>query len=176
MKKYLLFSCCNSMVFANSFDVLSYVKNCSPNVAIDTMLAIIKTESNYNPLAININNKGQRLLYQAKNIDQATKWVNYLENNNYNFDVGIAQVNIKNIHKYGYHARNMLDPCLNLQVAAHILQKNYTAAKQKSTNTQDALYKAISAYNTGNFRSGFSNGYVKKVVYNAKNNSIKNLQ
>lgn len=176
MKKYFLLLCFIHETFANSINVIDYVKSCSPNVAPDTMLAIIKTESNYNPLAININNKGQRLLYQARSQEQAIQWVNYLENHNYNFDVGIAQVNIKNIHRYGYNARDLLDPCLNLKIAANILQKNYNAAKQKSSTTQEALYKAISAYNTGNFHAGFNNGYVKKVVYNAKNNSVSQLK
>lgn len=65
-----------------------------------------------------------------------------------------------------------MDPCLNLNIAANILQKNYNVAKQKSGSTKEALYKAISAYNTGNFQTGFSNGYVKKVVYNANTNKI----
>ncbi|RTL11783.1 MAG: conjugal transfer protein [Neisseriaceae bacterium] len=174
MKKYLLAGLISS-AWSTDIDILNYVQRCSPTVAPSTMIAIIKTESNYNPLAININNKGQRLLYQAKSTEQAVAWVNYLENHNYNFDVGLGQVNIKNIKKYGYHARDMLEPCLNLKIAGHILTKNYAAAKNVSSSSGDALLKAISAYNTGNYRSGFNNGYVKKVVYNAKNSAIKQI-
>ena len=165
-----------STIHATTIDIPAYVRSCSPNVAPSTMIAIIKTESNFNPLAININNKGQRLSYQAKNLNQATQWVNYLENHNYNFDVGLGQINIKNIKKYGLKARDLLDPCANLKMAAHILALNYNGAKQRSSTTSEALYKAISAYNTGNYRAGFSNGYVKKVIYNAKYSEILEAQ
>lgn len=171
-KCFILISFATS-VWSNEIDIMDYAKRCSPTVAPSTMIAIIKTESNYNPLAININNKGQRLRYQARSTEQAIMWVNYLENHNYNFDVGLGQVNIKNIKRYGYHARDLLEPCLNLKISGHILTQNYNAAKNKSSSSGDALLKAISAYNTGNYRSGFSNGYVKKVVYNAKNSAIK---
>lgn len=144
----------------------SYLQQCSPKVAPVTMRAIIKAESGRNPLALNLN-KGKRLRYQAKSMKQAIAWANYLEAHNYNFDIGISQVNIKNAHKYGYRAYQLLDICTNLKVASEILAQNYSQAKMVSTNQQDALRKAISAYNTGNFRSGFNNGYVAKVVSHA---------
>lgn len=143
-----------------------YIHQCATQVAENTMMAIIKTESNGNPLAISLN-RGHRLLYQPKNYKQAVSWVNYLEKHGYNFDVGITQVNIKNIHKFGFKAADMLEPCLNLKLGAYILQLNYSKAIKTSDNQQEALLKAISAYNTGNHHSGFYNGYVEKVVYNA---------
>ncbi|MBY0379095.1 MAG: lytic transglycosylase domain-containing protein [Burkholderiales bacterium] len=151
------------------FDIPVYIKACAPNVAVSTMQAIIKTESKGNPLAININ-KGFKLKFQPKNLEQAKSWVNYLEKHGYNFDVGIAQVNIKNLHKYGYGAVNGLDVCINLKIASSILQNNYNSALIVSNSSNEALQKAISAYNTGNYHSGFSNGYVRKVYRNAFNN------
>lgn len=142
------------------------LQQCAPKVAPVTMMAIIKTESHGNPLALNLN-KGKRLLYQAKNPLQAKAWAEYLEHHGYNFDIGLAQVNIKNAHKYGYSASQLLDPCNNLRVASDILLKNYNQAISGSFSQQEALYKAISAYNTGNYHSGFNNGYVTKVVFNA---------
>ena len=147
-------------------DIPTYIHICSPNVAQTTMFAIVKTESHGNALAIGLNH-GKRLLYGAKNITQASAWVDYLEKNNYDFDIGLAQINIKNVHKYGYKAHDMLDPCRNLSLASQILQKDYLDAKFKSKNSKDALYKAISAYNTGNYHSGISNGYVSRVIHNA---------
>lgn len=150
-------------------DIPQYIHQCVPNIAENTMMAIIKTESKFNPLAIGLN-KGVRLMYQPQNLAQAGSWVTYLEKHGYNFDVGITQVNIKNIHKYGYRAIDALDPCLNMKLGGHILQSSYIKALRKSGNKREALYKAISAYNTGNYRSGFHNGYVQKVVYNASEN------
>jgi type IV secretion system protein VirB1 len=150
-------------------DIPYYIHQCAPHVAENTMMAIIKTESNSNPLAIGLN-KGYRLMYQPRNINQAIKWVMYLENHKFNFDVGITQVNIKNIHKYGYKAVDALDPCINMRIGSYILQTNYIKALALSKNKQAALYKAISAYNTGNYKHGFYNGYVQKVVLNASGN------
>ncbi len=145
---------------------IPYIQHCAPNVAPTTMQAIIKTESKGNHLALGLN-KGKRLRYQPQNYEQAASWANYLEANNYDFDIGVAQVNIRNAHKYGYKAYQLLDPCINIRVAGQILQKNYTQALGKSSSAQEALFKAISAYNTGNYHKGFSNGYVRKVVNNA---------
>ena len=130
------------------------------------MLAIIKTESRGNPLAIGVNGRAH-LRYQANNLKQATKWVDYLEVRGYNIDIGLAQVNIKNAHRYGFKAHDMLEPCHNLLLASWILYQNYVGALPHASGKQEALYKAISAYNTGNYQSGFSNGYVSRVVHNA---------
>ena len=146
--------------------ITTYIHQCTPQIAETTMMAIIKAESNGNNLAIGIN-KGYRLLYQPKDYHQAQSWVAYLEKNGYNFDIGIAQVNIKTVHKYGFSAVQALDICTNLKLAGYVLQQNYRSALIRSNSQQEALRKAISAYNTGNYHSGFNNGYVKKVVYNA---------
>jgi type IV secretion system protein VirB1 len=151
------------------------ILQCALNVAPTTMMAIIKTESRSNPLAIGIN-KGYKLKYQPKDENQAKAWVTYLENNNYNFDVGLAQINIKNIHKYGYKAADAIDPCLNLKMASDILHKNYRGALATSSNSKDALQKAISAYNTGNYQAGFRNGYVQRVYANANIKIDNNLK
>lgn len=142
-----------------------YVQNCSNMVAPKTMLAIIKTESNGNYLAINLN-KGKKLLFQPKNYYQARLWVQYLEQHGYDFDVGLAQINIKNIHKYGLMAHEALDPCKNLNIAQKILQDNYKIAKSNSQSTNDALFKTIVAYNSGNFKYNISNKYLLKFLIN----------
>ena len=152
-------------------DLTPYLNQCSSQNAHPTvMLAIVKTESGGNPLAIGINKdthgRKVRLAYQAKSYDQAKQWLDYLEKNDYNFDVGVAQINIKNIHKYGYRAADALDICLNLQMASKILKGNYNSALSGSKNPQQAVRDAISAYNTGNYHSGYSNGYVNRVLIN----------
>jgi type IV secretion system protein VirB1 len=61
----------------------------------------------------------------------------------------------------------MLDSCRNLLIGSKILHKNYINVLAITPNKSDALYKAISAYNTGNYHAGMDNGYVMKVVHNA---------
>lgn len=157
-------------------DIPALILSCAPNVAPATMQAIIKVESRGNPNAIGLN-KGYKLKTQPKNSDQAKQWADYLEKNNYNFDVGLAQLNIRNIKRFGYKASDVLDPCLNVKLSARILTANYKSAKQGNISSDAALKKAISAYNTGNFSSGFSNGYVGKVyaAANIKNVDLTNI-
>lgn len=147
-------------------DVSHYITSCAPQVSNSTLMAIVKTESSYNHLALNLN-RGKHLRFQPHNLDQAVGWANYLEHNNYDFDIGLGQVNIRNVHTYGFKARDMFDPCKNLFLASIILKKTYVDALKISNNQHDALFRAISAYNTGNFHGGFHNGYVRRVVSNA---------
>lgn len=153
-------------------ELLNLIQQCVTPQHQVVMSAIVKVESSGKPLAIGLN-KGYRLQTQPKDEAQAKAWVEYLEKNNYNFDVGLGQVNIKNIHKYGYKASDMLEPCLNLKISSDILDKNYKLAAT-SANDADAIKKAISAYNTGNFSSGFKNGYVAKVTSKLAINNTNN--
>lgn len=153
-------------------DLTMYINRCAPLVTPSTMLALVKTESNGNHLAIGLNGT-YKLKYQANNLTEASLWVNYLESHGYNFDVGLGQINIKNIKKYGYKPVDMLDPCKNLTVASDILYRNYHIALHKAENKSQALLHAISAYNSGNYNTGFSNGYVLRVLGNAGVNKLK---
>lgn len=140
--------------------------NCAPYVAPNTLRAIVASETNFNPLAINLN-KPYKLRYKARNIIQATNWVNYLERHKYNFDIGLAQINIVNVHKYGYTAAQALDTCTNLHLMQLILQHDFSQVLKKGYNSHQALIKTLSAYNTGNYTHGITNGYVAKVIKNA---------
>ncbi|MCX8514679.1 MAG: lytic transglycosylase domain-containing protein [Burkholderiales bacterium] len=141
--------------------------SCSIKVAQNTMKAIIKTESRGNYLVIGLNTKKHHYI-MPKDINSAIAIVNFLEQNNYNFDIGLTQINIKNVHKLGYMAQDMLNPCLNVFIASEILHKYYIKALNNSATNKEALYKAISAYNTGSFSAGITNGYVAKVISNAQ--------
>jgi len=126
---------------------------CAPMVAPQTMAAIVRTESNFNALAININ-KGYRLERQPKNKDEAVATAQWLINNNYNIDMGLGQVNSVNLAKTRLSVEDAFDPCKNLAAAATILKWNYESASRCAPNSQTALHAAISAYNTGSFTRG----------------------
>lgn len=147
-------------------DFAALVTECAPWVAPQTMAAIVKTESQFNPLAINING-GAKLQHQPRSREEAAVTARWLINNNYNIDMGLGQVNSANLKKTNLSIYDAFDPCKNLAAAAFILKWNYESASKKITGEQAALYAAISAYNTGSFTKGFSNGYVNKVVSNA---------
>ena len=149
-----------------------YLTCSDPYAHRSVMTAIVKVESGGNPWAININKKGVKLLTQPKTKEEAINWINWFNDRNYNIDIGIAQVNIKNIKKMGYTPTDFLDPCLNLKVASMILLDNYKGSLKYTNDQNDAVKLAISAYNTGNYKSGFTNGYVQKVVVKYYGNNL----
>lgn len=154
------------MAIIDTPTLVNLAKKCSPSVSPKTMVALVKTESNGNPWAIGLN--GVRLRYQPKSESQAMAWVRYLDKNNYNFDVGLGQVNIKNIRKHGSKPEELVsNTCLNLQISGKILTQNYIQASKTTKDPQTALRKALSMYNTGNQYGGFNNGYINKVLINA---------
>jgi type IV secretion system protein VirB1 len=148
-------------------DFATLAAECAPWVAPQTMAAIVKTESQFNPLAININ-AGARLERQPQSKQEAAVTAKWLIANNYNIDMGLGQVNSVNLAKTKLSVEDAFDPCKNLAAAATILQWNYASASKRIPNEQEALQAAISAYNTGSFSKGFTNGYVQKVVNNAQ--------
>lgn len=148
-------------------DFASLAAECAPWVAPQTMAAIVRTESQFNPLAININ-ASTKLERQPESKQEAAVTAKWLIANNYNIDMGLGQVNSVNLAKTKLSVEDAFDPCKNLAAAATILQWNYASASKRIPGEQAALQAAISAYNTGSFTKGFRNGYVQKVVNNSQ--------
>lgn len=147
-------------------DFLALAQDCAPWVAPQTMAAIVKTESGFNPLSIGVNG-GARLVRQPVDKAEAVSTAKWLIAVGYNIDLGLGQINSSNLSKVGLSVEDAFEPCKNVAVAAIILHDNYQSAKGKMKGEQAALLAALSAYNTGSFSKGFSNGYVQKVMNNA---------
>jgi len=127
------------------------------------MAAIVRVESGGKPWAINVNG-AQKLTRQPGNIEEATAWANWLVSRGYSVDMGLAQINSGNLHRLGLTPAQLFDPCINLRAGAKILTENYLGAARQYGGGQAALQAALSAYNTGNYRAGLTNGYVAKVT------------
>lgn len=139
------------------------VVDCAPQVAPVTMMAIVRVESGGNPLAMNVNGK-HRLVRQPQSRKQAIAWSEWLISRGYSVDMGLAQVNSANLRRLNVSPAELFDPCANLAAGASILSANYADAARRFGSEQAALQAALSAYNTGNHRKGFRNGYVAKVT------------
>jgi len=150
-----------------AMDFIALAQECAPLVAHETMAAIVRTESAFRPLAIGINGAAQ-LIRQPTNKEEAVVTANWLIAHGYSIDMGLAQINSANLKRTGLSVADAFDPCKNLSAAATILHENYQSASLKEQDAQLALHAALSAYNTGSFTRGFSNGYVQKVLNNAK--------
>lgn len=139
-------------------------ETCAPNVAVETMAAIVEQESGFNPYAIGVNGE-YRLEKQPQSKDEALKTVYWLRRKNKtNLDIGLSQINTKNIEKYNLTIEETFDPCINIKTGAKILTDNYQRAINYGMEGQEALLAAISEYNTGDWEKGFENGYVQRVI------------
>lgn len=134
---------------------------CAARVGPVTMSAVVLYESGGRPFAIG-DNTARRAYFPARRA-AAVALAQRLLAAGHNIDVGYAQVNSANFAAYGLDAPSALDPCTNLAVGSRLLQRAYVDARRQ--NAGDALVRALSAYNTGNFWAGMS--YVRNVYRTA---------
>lgn len=145
-------------------ELAALIQQCAPSVAPTTIRAIIRTESNFNPLALNVNGN-VRLASQPTSALQAISWSQWLIDRGYSVDMGLMQINSSNLSRLKLTPAQMFDPCTNIAAGARILTESYHRAAQKHGEGTQALLMAISSYNTGSFERGFRNGYVDKVMW-----------
>ncbi len=134
---------------------------CGASVDPSTLQAIMRVESGGRPFAINVNGAPAEpppAATAAEAAAEAQAWIA----RGYSVDLGLMQVNNRNLPSLGFTVAQMFDPCTNIQAGASILTADYLAASSGRPNPQDALRAALSAYNTGSFERGFYNGYVAK--------------
>lgn len=139
---------------------LAFITTCAiANVAPQTVAAIIQVESRGDPFALNINGAIASQQHPATE-KEALAAISAATAQGASVDIGLMQVNTANVFRFGYTVKDMLDPCTNIKVGSMILSDDYRNAVAVAPAGQEALKAALSAYNTGNFRSGFDNGYV----------------
>lgn len=125
-------------------------------VPADVMQHVVRVESSFNPYAIGV--VGGRLARQPRNLPEAVSTARMLEREGYNFSLGLAQVNRRNLASQGLDSyERAFDVCPNLRAGARILADCHRRAGQD-------WGKALSCYYSGNFVTGFRHGYVHKVL------------
>jgi type IV secretion system protein VirB1 len=144
--------------------ILSLASQCAPSVVPETVLAIIQTESSREPFALNVNG-GRQPAPQNNAADAAATSCRFIVAG-YSVDLGLGQINSRNMRWLGLTWETVFDPCTNIAALARVLTTNYHAAKP-GRDPQTALRVALSMYNTGSQTRGFRNGYVAKVERNA---------
>ncbi|MBJ7573601.1 lytic transglycosylase domain-containing protein [Luteimonas sp. MC1828] len=124
-------------------------------VPAEVMHHIVRVESSYNPYAIGV--VGTRLARQPRNLAEAVATARQLERDGFNFSLGLAQVNFHNLAKQGLGNYELaFDPCPNLAAGSRILADCH----MRAGGDWD---KAFSCYYSGNFSTGFRDGYVQKI-------------
>lgn len=124
-------------------------------VPAEVMHHIVRVESSYNPFAIGV--VGTRLARQPRSLAEAVATARQLEREGFNFSLGLAQVNLHNLARQGLHNYELaFDACPNLVAGSRILAECHARARGDWD-------KAFSCYYSGNFSTGFRDGYVSKV-------------
>ena len=145
--------------------VMGLAAQCAPNVAPATIAAIVQTESRGNELAIGVNGLARQPA-SASSVAQAVQTARYYVGRGYSVDLGLGQINSRNMKALGLTWDTVFEPCTNIAAAGAVISGNYRSVRE-GLHPQRALRIALSMYNTGSQSRGFSNGYVGRVVGNA---------
>jgi type IV secretion system protein VirB1 len=116
---------------------------CAPQVALETLTAIARTESGLDPFAIHNNSTGRS--YRPHDQAEAVRITALLLAAGDSIDAGLMGINVGNWRWLGLTVETVFDPCQNIRAGATVLT-------------------ALSRYNTGSPTRGFRNGYVQRVV------------
>lgn len=141
--------------------VAALMAACAPGVAPETMSALIRVESGYDPSAINDITARQRVVTDS--LDAAVGASIALTAAGHRLALGLGQVTSENVAAAGLTVDQALDPCANVRLAGRILASFYQRFVKTEGPGQPALKMALSAYNTGGAVAGVTNGYVARV-------------
>lgn len=128
-----------------------------PTLAVppEVMQHIVQIESGGNRFAIGV--VGGRLERQPRDLGEAIATARMLESKGYDYSLGIAQVNRRNLARYGLDTfERAFDGCANAMAGARILAECYG-------RSGGDWGKAFSCYYSGNFTTGYRDGYVQRV-------------
>lgn len=145
--------------------VMGLAAQCATGVAPATIAAIVQTESRGRELAINVNGLGRKVA-QPTSVAQAIEVARFYVARGYSVDLGLGQINSRNMKALRLTWDTVFEPCTNIAAAGAVISGNYHSLSA-GLHPQRALRIALSMYNTGSQSRGFSNGYVGRVVGNA---------
>jgi type IV secretion system protein VirB1 len=146
--------------------IMALSHECAPATSPKTLTAVVLAESGGDPLAIGVNGAKPHRLYPRDAAD-AVATANRLLASGANFDLGLGQINSKNLGPLGLSVSEAFDPCHNLASASQVLAADYGSV-DPTVGEQGALRTSFSLYNTGTTTRGFRNGYVAKVIAAAR--------
>lgn len=148
---------------------------CAPDVAPQTLNAIVSVESSRNPYVVANVTDGTSHYFNEK--EKAVTFLNKLEHDKKNYSAGIMQVNSANFKLLNLNNNTVFDPCTNIRAGAVVLKGCWERAVSANTDEQKALRDAMSCYYSGNFTRGYkketSDGksYIQRIEEKTRVNS-----
>lgn len=146
--------------------ILALAAQCAPGVAPSTLVAVARAESALDPFAIGVNGPKARRP-SARSAAEAVATARTLLQAGHDLDLGLVQINVRNLPRLGLTLEAAFDPCRNLAAGARVLREGYARGAARHGPGQAALRVALSYYNTGRAERGFANGYVARVTAQA---------
>ena len=153
----------------NTFKRLS--EQCAPHIAVETTAPIARTESGFNAFALHDNTADRGII--ARSLEEAVALAtDLIQVRQHSVDLGLMQINSANLARLGLTITDAFDPCRSLAAADRLLVAGYDGLSPGG-DQQQAVYRALSRYNTGNpvrgqDKSVGGNGYVNRVQASAE--------
>ena len=141
---------------ASQFEALAM--RCAPQVDHDLLGRVASVESSGNPFAIGVVHG--HLARQPTNLPEALATVRALDAGGWNYSLGVVQVNVHNLDRFGQTVASIFDTCTNLKTGAAILRECYERARAQAM--ADAVRGALSCYYSGDLVRGAA--YAMKVA------------
>jgi type IV secretion system protein VirB1 len=151
--------------------VMALSQQCAPGIALEAIVPQIHVESHFNELAIGVNNGPK--VHARSLADAVTLATRYIQAG-YSVDLGLAQINSKNLPRLGLTVEQAFDACTSLRAAETVLTESYNSISD-GRNQTDAIEATWSLYNSGSTTRGMRNGYVRK-VWNAAATLVPQMQ
>ncbi|MEO9340980.1 lytic transglycosylase domain-containing protein [Mesorhizobium sp. SB112] len=147
---------------------LDLAQTCAPQVATETIAAVLSVESGFQPFAIRINTD-RPLSEQPKTRAEAIETATTLIAEGHDIDLGLAGINSGNLGRLGLSVSDTFDFCLNIKASASLLEGYYQIARQGgATTAQAAVVMLRSYFGNGDASVGEMVGYDKKVLAERK--------
>ncbi|WP_341319531.1 lytic transglycosylase domain-containing protein [Paraburkholderia sp. IMGN_8] len=154
---------------ATSASFAELAQTCAPHVDTQTLAAVVRVESSFNPDAIGV--VGGHLKRQPRNYDEAVATAHALAARGFDFSLGLGQINVRNLARFGETIETIFEPCRNLRASGVILAQCFARSAGQTRDEQGALRGAFSCYYSGNFSTGYREGYVARVIAGAYTNA-----
>jgi type IV secretion system protein VirB1 len=150
-------------------DFTALAARCAPAVSSQTLGAVARTESAFDPWALHDNTTGlsESPVSGQSALADGVAWVARGDS----VDIGMMQINSANLPALHMTVASALDPCISLAGGAQVLQAAFGPV-DTSSDEQVALLLALSRYNTGSPLKGIMNGYARKVMANVGRSSL----
>jgi type IV secretion system protein VirB1 len=124
--------------------VLGLAAQCAPSLDPQMLVGIAQHESALNPVVLHDNTTSRS--YAPETVPEAIALAaNLIHAQGHSVDLGLMQINSKNLDYLGLREADAFDACHSIRAAA-------------------TLFRAISYYNTGSPTRGFANGYTASTI------------